>query len=94
MLLKEVLTSKAHKAPHCSKAEFFERATDPLNGNCGFTVHVNGKTVRDRYGRMQKFYIQKNRKGSVLYGMGGEVNKAEVRARKDRRIAVSADVVA
>lgn len=77
MLLREVLACNAHTAPHGCKAEYFERAANSLNGNRDFSVHVDGKSVRDRYERMQKLYNQKDRKDALLSGVGGEVTEAD-----------------
>lgn len=77
MLLREVFASKAHVAPHGSKLELFDKAADALTLNSDFTPSLDGKSVRDRYERLQRTFNKKDKKDAMLSGVGGEITEAD-----------------
>lgn len=52
LVLREVLAHNAHVAPHGSKHKSFQAAADALKTNGEFQVHLDGKSVTDRYERL------------------------------------------
>lgn len=56
---------------------YFEHAADALNTNRDFSVHIDAKDVPDRYERLQKAFIQKDRKDAAMSGEGREVTEEQ-----------------
>lgn len=66
---------KAHIAPHRSKFEAFKAVADALKTNVDFSPEVCGKSVRDRYERLQKTFYHDDSCDSMRSGVGGEVTE-------------------
>lgn len=77
MLLREVFAADAHVAPHGSKLELFYKAAHALTVNEDFHPSLDGKSVRDRYERLQRSFNKKDKKDALLSGVGGEVSEAD-----------------
>lgn len=77
MLLREVFAAKAHVGPHGCKLEYFEKAAYSLAVNRDFTATVDGKSVRDRYERLQRAFNMKNNRNAMMSGVGGEVTEEQ-----------------
>lgn len=77
ILLREILAAGAHVAPHGAKAEYFETVALAFNGNGDFGVQVEGKSVRDRYERLQKAFNKRDREDAAMSGIGGKVGEVD-----------------
>jgi hypothetical protein len=53
ILVREVAAAKAHVAGHGEKRERYETVALRVNGNPAVLVHVNAKSVQDRYVKLQ-----------------------------------------
>ena len=76
-MLREVAAAKAHIAPHGSKTEAFKTVADVLNSNVDFVPHMDSKSVRDRYERLQKAADKEDRHDAMRSGVGGEFTEQQ-----------------
>jgi len=77
MLLREVLAARAHIAPRGYKQQSFQPAADMLNANREFRLQLDGKSVRDRYERMQRAFDAADKRDAMGSGVGGEVTEEQ-----------------
>jgi hypothetical protein len=66
-----VAAAKAHVAGHGEKGERYKTVALCVNGNPAVLVHVNAKSVQDRYVKLQRKYDLQDRKERNMTGLGG-----------------------
>lgn len=77
ILLRDVYGNRAHIAHQGEKREAFQVAADVLCGIKYFGINVDGKSVRDRYERMQKAFNDSDKRNKKLSGVKGGPLEAE-----------------
>lgn len=73
MRLGEILTADAHIAQHGAKSECFDTAEDSMSANIDFLVQVDGKSIGDRYERLERPSDMKGKGDAVMSVVGVEV---------------------
>jgi uncharacterized FAD-dependent dehydrogenase len=72
ILVREVAAAKAHVAGHSEKRERHKTVALRVNGNPAVLVHINAKSVQDKYVKLQRKYELQDRKERNMTGLGGE----------------------
>lgn len=72
-MLREVLKRQTHIATYITRHECFQDVENVLNANKDFTVRVDGKSLRDRYKRMQKIFELAGKRDAMRSDLGEEI---------------------
>lgn len=55
--------------------ELLETPAEALNYNIEISFNVDAKSVGDRYERLQRVFVEKDRKDTMMLGKSGEVTE-------------------
>ena len=77
ILVREVAAAKAHISVFGEKGGRYAKAAENANGNTALLSKVTGKSIQDRYIKLQAAFDKGDAKEFKMSGMGGEVGEIE-----------------